>query len=124
MLLDVDAFLAKPTSKAALQRCLEPLLCHGERRVSIADPEVYRAVSISAPSASAAEPLKDVLQEGEEAVPIAALPRDSVLARDLLFGNGRLLLPAHTRLNARMVDRLRELAPLAGLPPQVWIVAG
>jgi hypothetical protein len=44
-----------------------------------------------------------------------------VLARDLLFSNGRLLLPAGTHITPRIINRLHELAPLATIAESAWV---
>ena len=52
-------------------------------------------------------------------VAVPEIPADAELARDLLFGNGRLLLAAGSRLSARTKDAIGELLAIAGLPAQV-----
>jgi hypothetical protein len=47
---------------------------------------------------------------------------NSVLARDLLYANGRLLSRAGSRLSPPILDRLREMAALTGLAEPVWIL--
>jgi CheY-like chemotaxis protein len=121
LLLDVDAFLAKPTSRQALEKCLEQTFRAPHRHGAIGDPERYRAVELSSMGADAEVVPESPGPRQDEPVALAALPVDSVLSRDLLFSNGRLLLRARTRLNARLVERLRELAPLAGLPDTIYI---
>jgi two-component system chemotaxis response regulator CheY len=121
LLLDVDAFLAKPTSKQALEACLEQVFQAREGRGTIAAAERYRAVELSSIGADAEMVPEAAAGRQEQQVPLMTLPVDSVLSRDLLFRNGRLLLRAHTRLNQRIVERLRELAPLAGLPETIYI---
>jgi hypothetical protein len=54
-------------------------------------------------------------------VPVPEIPADAELARDLLFGNGRLLLAAGARLSPPTRDSVGELLMIAGLPAQVWI---
>jgi CheY-like chemotaxis protein len=123
LLLDVDAFLSKPTSKQALEKCLEQVFQAPQRCVTIGDADRYRAVELSSMGADAEMVPEPAAGRQEQAVPLSTVPVDSVLSRDLLFRNGRLLLRAHTRLNARIVERLRELAPLAGLPETIYVFA-
>jgi len=121
LLLDVDAFLAKPTSKQALEKCLEQAFQARRGHATIAAGERYRAVELSSMGAEAEVLPESAAARQEQPVTLSAVPIGSVLSRDLVFSNGRLLLRAYTRLNARIVERLRELAPLAGLPEKIWI---
>ncbi len=121
LLLDLDAFLSKPASIGALQGCLERVLGarKGAGEASIADPGYYRTIPLALSPAAEDRPAAC----NERAIDIDALSADAVLSRDLLFGNGRLLLRADTHLNPRLLERLRELAPLANLSGDVWIEA-
>jgi YesN/AraC family two-component response regulator len=123
LLLDVDAFLPKPASRQALKNCLDRVFQARQSQGTIGDPERYRAVELSSIGADAEMVPESTGPRHEQPVMLSTLPVDSVLSRDLLFSNGRLLLRAHTRLNARVVDRLRELARLAELPETIWIFA-
>lgn len=110
LFLDIDGFLSKPLSKAAMRSCLQRLL---EGPPALRAPEMTFHAPPS-PTAGA---------QSERAVAISDIPADAELARDLLFGNGRLLLRAGSRLSPRIKDRLGELAAMAGLPPEVWITS-
>jgi YesN/AraC family two-component response regulator len=123
LLLDVDAFLAKPASKQALENCLERVFQMRQHQGTIGDAERYRRVELSSMGTEAEVVPESAGPQHEQAVSLSTLPVDSVLSRDLLYSNGRLLLRAHTRLNARIAGRLRELALLAGLPDTIWIVS-
>lgn len=116
LLLAPDAFLPKPISRQALERCLERLLAPAE---ALRESAALEGDALRQPdpilAATAARP--------ERRLPLADLPPDSVLSRDLLFSNGRLLLPAGTRLNPGIVQRLAELLPLASITPEAWIAA-
>ena len=120
MLLDLDGFLAKPLSQEAVASCLAEVF--GEKpRHNIAAASVYAQVDLSP---SLAEQSAQVLGEeaaGREA-PLSAVPENSVLARDLLYANGRLLLRAGTKLSPLILGRLRDMAALTGLAETVWIV--
>ncbi len=124
LLLDLDAFIPKPTSKQALQSCIEHVLDddHPARSV-LSSPEHYRAIDIESGSllgiGAAAE--KDGMEE--RPVAIKDLPDTSILSRDLLFANGRLLLSAGTTLNRRIAMRLAELSTLSTLNEPAWIYA-
>ena len=109
LFLDIDGFLSKPLSKSTMRSCLQRLL--GGAPVPRASEMSFRTQS-STPASQA---------QSERAVAISDIPADAELARDLLFGNGRLLLRAGSRLSPRIKDRLGELAAMAGLPPEVWI---
>jgi two-component system, chemotaxis family, chemotaxis protein CheY len=106
---DVDAFLAKPVSSGAVEACFQRLY----------------AQTTDMPAATAADRLPangpSSPLNGEQMVPLREIPPDAVLARDLLFGNGRLLLAAGSRLSARTRNSLGELLTMAGLPAEVWI---
>ena len=122
--LDLDAFVPKPASRQGLGECLSRLLGRSlgdaER---IADADVYRAVDVTKTAQAPAEapaPAEAMLRN-EHCVPLNRLHLGSVLSRDLLFANGRLLLAAGTRINTRILRRLGELAPLAELPLEAWV---
>ena len=123
LLLDVDAFITKPVSKGAIEACLARLLGDGHAvDRPLAAPHVYRRIDLSG-AAVAAETPETENGLAERCVALAEIGDGALLARDLMFGNGRLLLPAHTRLNARTVRLLHEVASVASLPDKVWIVA-
>lgn len=112
---EVDALLAKPASRRAIEACFQRLFATTtDSRMPEAD-HVMRANSSIAPAGSTAP------SEGERMVTVPEIPPDAVLARDLLFSNGRLLLGAGSRLSPRTRNSLGELLPMAGLPAQVWI---
>jgi CheY-like chemotaxis protein len=123
LLLDLDAFLTKPVSKAAIERCLAGLLGDGgASRASprIAGPETYRALDPAGGIVAAQSPEMPGAA-GERRVALGELSAGAVLARDLMFRNGRLLLPAHTRLSAGIAARLIEIAAVSNLPDEAWI---
>ena len=119
LLLDVDAILTKPTSKATLENCLARLFVQEANFVN-AGPEIYRRVDLT-PQAndSATESTEYVGNESQ--VNLAAVVPGSTLSRDLLFQNGRLLLRAGTVLGERMISRLLDLVLIASLTDKVWI---
>ena len=120
MLLDLDSFLAKPLSQEALARCLGELF--GERpKHALADASFYAQVDLSPTVAEQTGQAQGEEAEGR-AVPLTNIPANSVLARDLLYANGRLLLRAGSRLSPAILDRLRDLATLTGLAETVWIL--
>lgn len=126
LLLDLDAFLIKPISKTAIERCLGRLIGSGVNgsRMSrrIAPAEAYRALDLSGANVSAGLP---VAEGGlhERRVRLSELFSGAVLARDLVFSNGRLLLPAGTRLSDGIVAQLAEIAAVSGLADEAWIAA-
>lgn len=111
MLLDLDAFLAKPVSRQAVEECLGRLFAAQPAAASPSEGAVEAA------EAAAGGPV------GERLVAVVDLPPDAELARDLLFGNGRLLLAAGSRLTLRTKRLLGEVLMMAGLPAEVWIRA-
>jgi CheY-like chemotaxis protein len=123
LLLDLDAFITKPVSKAALERCLGGLL--GEEASAaaraLAPVETYRRIDLSHAFAPAAAAAVATGAGDERRVALAALPEGAVLARDLMFSNGRLLIPAKTQLSARIVRRLNEIAAVSNLAAEAWI---
>jgi two-component system chemotaxis response regulator CheY len=122
LLLDLDAFLAKPTSAQAFQNCLEQLFSHGRfNRAATETVDYYRAIDTEIVSAPTAEPGHDHTARPETPLSIADLPEDAVLSRDLLFANGRLLLPAGTVLSPRVKDRLINLTNLSNLSLVAWV---
>lgn len=123
LLLDVDAFVTKPVSKGGIESCLAKVL--GDNSAAhrpLAEPLVYRQVDLSG-AAVAAEPPETAGSRAERCVALAELADGALLSRDLMFRNGRLLLPVHTRLNARTVRLLQDVATVSSLPEEVWIVA-
>jgi two-component system, chemotaxis family, chemotaxis protein CheY len=122
LLLDVDAFITKPVSKSAIESCLAKVLGDAAAHRPLAAPHVYRRVDQSG-AAVAAEPPENDGSVAERCIELAEVGDGTQLARDLMFSNGRLLLPAHTRLNARTVQLLHDVATVSTLPREVWIVA-
>jgi two-component system chemotaxis response regulator CheY len=112
---DVDAFLAKPASHRAIEACFQRLF--GTPPASPAS-EADHAIP---PNGPIAQTMPGSAGEGERMVAVPEIPADAELARDLLFGNGRLLLAAGARLSPRTRDSVGELLMIAGLPAQVWI---
>jgi len=102
--LELDAFLAKPVSRTALESCLRRLF----------DPA-------HTSSAAPAPAMTDPANAGERKLALPHVPADAELARDVLFGNGRLLLRAGTTLSALTRDRLNEILTMAGASPEVWV---
>jgi CheY-like chemotaxis protein len=123
LLLDLDAFLTKPVSKASLERCLGALLAGPpeaqERRIAPAD--TYRAIDLSGGIVAADAPESGSTTMAERQVALAQVEDGAVLSRDLVFSNGRLLLPARTRLSARIAQRLNEIAAVSNLAKDVWV---
>ncbi|HEY2033023.1 MAG TPA: response regulator [Rhizomicrobium sp.] len=109
--LGLDGFLLKPLSRETLETCL--------RRVFDSDSAAGEAMASEKSDLGNAA----VQESGERAVAITDAPNDAELARDVLFGNGRLLLSAGFRIDSRIRDRLGELVAMAGLSPQIWIKA-
>lgn len=120
LLLDLDAFLPKPASRQGLGKCLERVFGpRQESEFAIAAAETYRGVPLGP---APAPPPPSAAAQREERRPLEQLPEDGVLARDLLFRNGRLLLPAGTRLTPRILQRLRELEPMASITGEAWLL--
>ena len=125
MLLDLDALLAKPTSKDAVGACLHRLFSDegASRRLGpIGEAEVYRRVDCRV-GAAVGHGVRMAEIEGKElAISLAQMPADAQLSRDLTFPNGRLLLSAGTRLSARLLACLLDIAALSDLPAEAWII--
>ena len=124
LLLDLDAFITKPVSKAALERCLNGLF--GDEGVgaparAIAPPETYRALDLSRALGPTEAATTSAVAGGERRVALGELPDGAVLARDLMFSNRRLLIPAKTRLSGRIVRRFNEIAAVSNLASEAWI---
>lgn len=125
LLLDLDAFITKPVSKAALERCLNGLLgdeVAGAPARVIASPETYRALDLSRGPGPTEAAAPSAVAGRERRLALGALPDGAVLARDLMFSNGRLLIPAKTKLSGRIVRRLNEIAAVSNLAGEAWIV--
>jgi CheY-like chemotaxis protein len=119
LLLDLDAFLIKPVSKSAIEHCLATLIGVGTpRRIALA--EVYRALDLSGAIVPADAPAAKS-GAAERRVTLRELISGAVLSRDLVFNNGRLLLPAGTRLSDGIAARLIEIATVSGLADEAWI---
>jgi CheY-like chemotaxis protein len=112
---DVDAFLAKPASRQAIEACFQRLFA------TPTDAPLSEADRATPPNGPIAPTALGVPLADERMVPVPEIPADAELARDLLFGNGRLLLAAGSRLSPRTRDSIGELLVIAGLPAQVWI---
>lgn len=110
MRLDVDAFVAKPLSRQALEHCFA--------RVFATAAEAVPADGVAEPTSTSAAPVA-----GERLVAIADIPPDVALARDLLFGNGRLLLAAGSPITPRIKSLLGDLLRISGLPSEAWVRA-
>ena len=119
LLLDLDAFITKPVSKAAIERCMAGLIGGAARHVGPA--ESYRSIAAAAGLTPGGE-AGAAASQAERRVALAELPDGAVLARDLLFSNGRLLLPARTRISQRIARRLTEIAAASSLAGEAWIV--
>ena len=115
--LGVDGLLLKPTSREALDACL--------RRAFEVDSVASTGTAPSSHregSGNDGIPTSTGPQEGaERLVAIADVPADAELARDVLFGNGRLLLHAGFRISPRIKDSLAELVAMTELSSKVWI---
>lgn len=125
LLLDLDAFLTKPTSKDALSQCLGRVLAGGAGATRvIAEADFYRQIDLAAPitEPSHHEETGDASTREQHLVALAEVPVDAVLARDVLFPNGRLVLRANTRMTRQGIDSLGELLQLSGAAPMVWIL--
>jgi CheY-like chemotaxis protein len=110
--LELDAFLAKPVSRAAMEACLRRLFDPAAARPSSGPPEGTGRAAVGADGGGS-----------ERKLALADVPAGAELARDILFSNGRLLLRSGTRLSARGRDRLGELLTMAGVAAEVWIRA-
>ena len=120
LLMEADAVLTKPTSRLAIERCLTQVLMARDARTT--GGKGVHGADAAAPERAADEPSRPCGGGlGERQVPISDIPVDAVLTRDLLFSNGRLLLRAGTRLTGRLLERLHELKPLAGIADDAWI---
>lgn len=124
VLLDVDAFLTKPTSKKSLEECFNRVF--GPRVAAerfLLEPAAYLAVDVAGgPHAQGLGPVPVFDPRVKERhTTILGVTPDSVLSRDLLFPNGRLLLRAETTLSERVLERLRELISVCGLPDDLWV---
>lgn len=124
LLLDLDAFLAKPVSQPALERCLEELFdLRKKPKRDLGEASFYAQVELK-PELAAPSGDPDASCENPQgrAVPLATVKANVVLARDLLYANGRLLLRAGTKLSPQILERVRDMTTLAGLAETVWII--
>ena len=122
LLLDADAFLTKPLSRTAIEECLANLFPGGVLAARhVGPPEAYRKLDLSAGLAPVATPPATL--SPEKPLPLADVPADAVLARDLMFHNGRLLLPAGSRLSGRVLYLLNQIAAMSDLGGELWIAA-
>ncbi len=142
--LDVDGFLNKPISRDAVAAALGLALA-AERPT--ADPAMYQAVAtpgftemaeilreLDLPGAEALEaaaklqaPSED--EEGEPAEPetekevtLATYSAGGVLSRDVIGGDGTVILGVGTKLSENMLRRLGELRKIdPEIPDTVWV---
>lgn len=121
LLMDADAFLTKPASRQAIERCLAHVFSARDGRLGRATEQGLSGADMISGGAEGGGQPPSAASPGEQQVAISDIPADAVLARDLLFSNGRLLLRAGTRLTGRILERLQELKPLAGIADEAWI---
>jgi hypothetical protein len=119
LLLDADAFLTKPLSRTALERSLSDLFPAGDPVLRhVEPPETYSKLDLTVGPVSIAEPTGAL--SPERRMPLTDVPENAVLARDLTFHNGRLLLSSGSRLTARILYLLSQLATMSDLG-ELWI---
>jgi two-component system, chemotaxis family, chemotaxis protein CheY len=121
LLLDLDELVTKPAGQHTLLACLERLFDPEHRAIrssALAPPEIYAAVDLSPLSV---ESVSELPVESERMVSLAEASENSILMRDFLYSNGRLLLPAGVRLSSAVLERLRQLAVRSDIPAELWI---
>jgi CheY-like chemotaxis protein len=119
MLLDVDAFVVKPASKAGLVQRLEKVLAEAHEVRPVED---YACVPTE-------ERERKVYRKQEEeeaflaiearAILLAEAQPGTVLTRDLRTATNAMILPAGVRLTERYLVLLRQLA---GMDPSITVV--
>jgi two-component system chemotaxis response regulator CheY len=124
LVLDINAFLTKPISKRSVEECLGRVM--GPRVAAerfLQDPEVYLAVDVAQGerpvTLGPVAPFDPRVKERHAT--ILSVAPGSILSRDLTFPNGRLLLRAPMPLNEHLLERLRELIAVCGLPDDLWV---
>jgi len=109
VVLDVDAFLTKPTTATDLRRHLVELLNSGRDCLS---PEYYRDLDVDWLFTGR---MIDTTLSGGQEIPLTDLTEGMVIAGNLLDPQGRLLVAAGTRVTLRLRRLLRGLEA-AGMP--------
>ncbi|MDV7341187.1 response regulator [Terasakiella sp. A23] len=120
--LDVDAFIAKPVSKAALEKRLIQIM-NGTRQVK--SVEEYGKIPTYVPS------IEDVEEEVEEevvdrghVVEVKDLkPGDKLAAPVKLAGNGNALIEYGEVLNERLIARLNDLEDMGSELSEIRVYA-
>lgn len=124
--LDVDGFVVKPVSKAALQARLEralgsgdsglkPPAFYGKIDIETISRQVLAGVAVAMPEAAAAP------SEPGRMVSLDAIPLPATLAVPIVAPTGELLLNAGMALSPRLIDRLRELRAMGIVPDMIRI---
>jgi len=142
--LDVDGFLNKPISRDAVAAALDLALAT-ERPT--ADPATYQAVTtpgfaemaeilreLDLPGAEALEAAANLQAPSEDAeaepaepetekeAPLATYSAGGVLSRDVIGGDGTVILGVGTKLSENMLRRLGDLKKIdPEIPDSVWV---
>jgi two-component system chemotaxis response regulator CheY len=125
--LDVDAFIAKPVSKVTLENKLERCL-RGERPIK--DVAQYEKVNADIKIMNAADEKKDIEHTGSvlrdqqntgREVLITRVPDNAVLSRPIRLSNGKTILNTGSKLNTRLLEKIRDLNGVGEKIETVWI---
>ena len=117
--LDVDGFIVKPVSQAAIEARLKYVLTNPRE---IQPPKFYEGIDVESVSDRLLKTLSTEIEEEPTPEPEAnTIPPGSLLTRDINAPSGELLVAAGQVLSERLVRRLTELAPLGFAPKTVWI---
>ena len=126
--LDVDGFIVKPVSQAAIEARLKYVLTNPRE---IQPPKFYEGIDVESVSDRLLKTLSTEIEEEPTPEPeaittareidINTIPPGSLLTRDINAPSGELLVAAGQVLSERLVRRLTELAPLGFAPKTVWI---
>lgn len=131
--LDVNAFLIKPVSKRSLERRINSVLENIDSEDWLKAPEVYKAFDVDDAlnaEPKMAEPDSTDARELAKADPSSAyecsifdLPKDAVLARDVVTSDGNRYLKSGQTLTPRITALLVDLNQLGHPVETVWIEA-
>lgn len=123
--LDVDAFVVKPVSRAALETRIRRIFAQPQ---GVKAPASYQGVDVKAATKvvlRAQKGIKDPEPEAKApagvAVELDAIVLPAVLAADVVAPTGELLLGAGVALTPRLLDRLKELCALGIVPASLRI---
>lgn len=118
--LDVDAFVLKPVSRAALETRIRRIFAQPQ---GVKPPAHYQDIDLKAATNAVLRAQKGIIDRAPESkaaagvdVELDAIVLPATLAADIVAPTGELLLGAGMALTARLLERLKELRVMGIVP--------